>query len=153
MSIFSIDTEDLNLFDIDGILAMRIATEAATSQVANMQLRVSMGKGIKDSPMKKYSKAYAKKREAANKNTNKRDLVWTGQMMRSISMQEVQIQVFEEGFGAVATIAPGGAFNRDKIAWNNVNSPFYGISPNDAAVLDAVAEITIDEYLREQEEQ
>jgi len=152
MSIFSIDTGELNLPDIDGTLAMRVVTEAATSQVANMQLRVSKGVGIKDTQMIKYSKSYAEQRLEANKNIDKRDLVWTGQMMRSISLQGAKIEVLEEGFGAVASIAPGGTLNRDKVAWNNARSPFYGMSPQDLLILDALADATIDEYLREQEE-
>jgi len=146
--IFSMDTGELNLPDVDGDLAFRVVTEAATSQVANMQLRVSRGMGIKDSPMKPYSKAYAELRAENNKNTNKRDLVWTGQMMRSISMQQAEITTTATGKGAEATIAPGGAMNRNKVAWNNAISPFYGMSPQDLMIIDAIAEETIEEYLR-----
>lgn len=115
------------------MVAPRLA-EMAQVQIANMRRRAQRGLGVDDRKMKKYSPAYAKKKKKAGRRTNIRDLTWTGQMMRAIRATPVT----QSGGTFSVSIKFSDQANAQKAQWNQNISPFFGISPNDAAIIREV---------------
>ena len=140
-------------------LAFAIATSAGQAQVANLRDRLMKGIGQDDKPMKykgkTYSTRYAKWRRGEFKEkppggtlrTDIRNLMVNASsgMIGSINVQRVE----SNGPRATATIAPAGAHNVDKAYWNQIMTPFIGVSPKDKALLDELAQIEADLFLED----
>jgi hypothetical protein len=110
--------------------ALAIVEVAGSTGVAAIKTRTRAGRGIDDNKMKTpsktpneqgtYSKAYSDKR--ADRRVDIRDLTWTGAMVQGVILDE-------------------------KAAFNQVMSPWFGISPQDEQAILAVAEAELQKLL------
>lgn len=153
----------LPLPDIDG-LALAVAASLGQAQIANLRGRLMKGIGEDDKPMKytgkegtkTYTDSYAKYRRGKYKKKppgaplriDVRNLMVDASsgMVGSINVQSVE-SIDENK--ATATIAPTGAQNINKAYWNQIMTPFIGVSPQDKKTLEELAQIEVDNYLED----
>lgn len=117
---------------------------AAANGVVLMKMRIQEGKGLDGQAMKPYSKEYAKRRQAKGRQTAKRDLSMTGQMVGGIHSTDATV----EGTTIKASVAIAGARNRELALYHQKREPFFGYSPADEATIVASLEKKIQELLR-----
>ena len=108
----------------------------ATVQISNIRNRLEKGIGLNDGPLPEYTGSYKKRREDRGRQTRTRDLLFTGRMIRSITILSVR----KAGSAYVATIGFASPSESLKAAGNQALAPWFGISNRDRA--------RIAEYLR-----
>jgi hypothetical protein len=99
--------------------------------LATMLNRVSKAIGSNDQPMKPLKKGYAIHKTRLGRG-NKRNLLYSGDMLRNISIRSVSEYQ--------ARIDLTSAKQRMKARQNEVKSPWYGWSPNDIARMSVRAQ-------------
>ena len=104
--------------------------------VSLIRQRVSKGIGTDDAPMKAYSESYAKYKHGKGRNVSKRDLVFSGRMLGSMTMDGP----FLHGDKPFVTVTFGGGPEiQIRASENEINTPFFGLSKQDQKHLrDAV---------------
>jgi|32_taG_2_1085360.scaffolds.fasta_scaffold00553_7 hypothetical protein len=130
--------------------ALAIVEVAGSTGVAAIKTRTRAGRGIDDNKMKTpsktpneqgtYSKAYSDKR--ADRRVDIRDLTWTGAMVQGVILD--RIETTQTGARAVITVTND---QKEKAAFNQVMSPWFGISPQDEQAILAVAEAELQKLL------
>jgi len=109
-------------------IAEQLLDEVVNAQVVSLNRRLDKGVGLDDKPMPMVGARYAKKR---GKMGRLRTMLHTGHTRRSIRVTKGR---------NVRTIGVGDTFARDKIFWNHVRYPFWGISPEDRKFLQRTIE-------------
>lgn len=107
--------------------SQELAVELAQAQIANMRLRTQKGIGLNDAPMPPYSEGYRERKQAAGRQSSKRDLLFTGRMMRDLQV----IGLAKQGGSWVATIGFTSEASRLKAEGNHRRAKWFGISAND----------------------
>lgn len=94
---------------------------------ASIQIRVqSKGKGILGEKLKAYSSKYSTFKQNKGRNTNYRDLTFSGKMWQSLTTNRSNNQA-KMFFGNVESI--------NKASGNQKRTPFFGLADSEKAIL------------------
>lgn len=108
----------------------------ATAQAVNIQRRARDGIGLDDAPMPAYSQAYARLKQKSGREAAIRNLSWSGSMLRAIALERVEV----ESTGPVAVLGFSTQKQEEIARYNQQRTPWFGISRQDAAILQRIAE-------------
>ena len=110
-------------------IASQTALRLAETQRANILLRVNRGIGADDTKMPSYSRGYERHKRNQGRQSGRRDLSFSGSMLRD--MHAVQTDT------AQAKVLFGSGAQKLKALYNQELYPWFGISPNDQKLLSA----------------
>lgn len=125
--------------------AKQLATELAQAQLVNIRLRADQGVGLDDKRMPGYAERTKKSRQRRGRQTGTRNLQDTGSMMRAM---QVESAVEVDG-GYEATINFATRKDAEKAAYQQERTPWFGVSPNDEALLSNLAQRRLKEIADE----
>ena len=129
---FKINNKGIDLVnDAITLGVVEMMSEMAQEQILNIRDRCKAGLNVKDSKMPPYSKGTKRRRERAQRQTAKRDLLFTGKMLRSISASEPVAT--DNGFEV--TLSFSTREEAVKAAYNQKIDEWFGVSPKDAEKL------------------
>ena len=136
--------------EISSETALALVEVAGATGAASIKLRTRAGKGVDDQKMKTkssdpneqgtYSKRYSKVRE--KRRVDIRDLTFTGAMIKSVVVD--RLETTATGASAVITVTND---QKEKAAYNQAMSPWFGISPQDEQAILAVVEAELQKIL------
>ena len=99
--------------------------------------RVAKGIGSDDKPMEKYSPSYEAYKKSKGRDTSKRDLVFSGRMMGSVTVDGP----FQEANGSHVIVTFGGGPSiQIQASKNEERTPFFGLSKKDTELLKGAVE-------------
>ena len=136
--------------EISSETALALVEVAGSTGAASIKLRTRAGKGVDDQKMKTkssdpneqgtYSKRYSKVRE--KRRVDIRDLTFTGAMIKSVVVD--RLETTATGASAVITVTND---QKEKAAYNQAMSPWFGISPQDEQAILAVVEAELQKII------
>ena len=143
---FEFDASALNdLGDKLDTAAKQITTELAQAQLINIRLRADQGVGLDDKRMPGYADSTKQSRQRRGRQISIRNLQDTGSMLRSM---QVESAVETDG-GYEATINFATREDAEKAAYQQERAPWFGVSPNDEALLSDLAQRRLEEITDE----
>lgn len=105
------------------LIASRMAAELAQTQIVNIRSRMQRGLGLLDAPMPPYRPMTVEMRKRHGRQTDLRDLTFTGSMLRSIHATMLG--------PSRAKIAFSDAANIEKARKNQRIAQWFGFSQGD----------------------
>jgi len=124
----------------------KLLAEMAQAQIVNTNLRVQKGLGVRDQAMPKYTDSYKKRRENAGRRGNKRDLDFTGKMLRSMNASAPK----RTGEGWEVELGFSSRAEAEKAWHNQERDDWFGVSPKDEQKLKDLANRRIKKLIEEQ---
>lgn len=117
----------------------------AINAVVIVRSRIEQGMGLDDKPMPGYSAGYKASKARKGRQTERRDMTFSGQMLGGIHATETTVQDGKVSSGLAIT----GARNREIATYQQRRTPFFGFSPSDEREIQVLFERELQRLLQE----